>query len=166
MQVTITDPSFEAATPIGNNRDVKVLPASYYDRFLSRDAKERLPSPIRSLFPLEDRPGMISLLAGKPNPSTFPFTELNFSVRSPTDPSKITTLNLTPNELAVGLQYGHTQGLSELVVWMEGLQLFSHGRGPGEGWQVCIGSGSQDLISKVCEVFLLPTILSLTILAT
>ncbi|KZP17701.1 PLP-dependent transferase [Athelia psychrophila] len=143
--VKITDPSFEAT---GNPSNVKVIPAEYYDRFLSQEAKERLPSPIRSLFPLEDRPGMISLLAGKPSPTTFPFTALNFSVRSPTDPSQETALSLTSEELAAGLQYGPTAGLDGLISWVEGLQAFSHGRKQGEGWSVCIGSGSQDLISK------------------
>ncbi|KAF7972431.1 hypothetical protein HWV62_18000 [Athelia sp. TMB] len=146
VQVTITDPSFEAS---GNSGNVKVIPTEYYDRFLSREAKERLPSPIRSLFPLETRPGMISLLAGKPNPTTFPFTSLDFSCRSPTDPSQETALRLSRNELAVGLQYGSTAGLEGLVAWAEGLQAVSHGRKQGEGWTACIGSGSQDLISKV-----------------
>ncbi|KAG6845243.1 hypothetical protein H0H87_011978 [Tephrocybe sp. NHM501043] len=52
------------------------LPTSYYDTFLSDAARKRGPSPIRDLFPLEHIPGIISLLAGKPNPDVFPFESL------------------------------------------------------------------------------------------
>lgn len=104
---------------------------------------------VRSLFPLETRPGMISLLAGKPNPTTFPFTSLNFTSRSPMDPSQEVVLSLTSDELGVGLQYGQTAGLDGLVTWVEGLQAFAHGRKHSEGWTACIGTGSQDLIYKV-----------------
>ncbi|KAF8895976.1 hypothetical protein BD779DRAFT_1493256, partial [Infundibulicybe gibba] len=59
-------------------------------------------------------PGVISLLAGNPNPSTFPFTSLSFSARSPTDPTKETSLKIEGPELAEGLQYGDTTGLEKL----------------------------------------------------
>lgn len=106
-------------------------------------------SSVRGLFPLESRPGLISLLAGKPNPLTFPFTSLSFTARSPTDPSQEISLSLTPEELAEGLQYSATSGLPEFCNWLTGLQEHSHGRKRGEGWRVTVGSGSQDLIYKV-----------------
>ena len=92
---------------------------------------------------------MISLLAGKPNASTFPFTSLSFGARSPTNPSEETTLSLSEDELAQGLQYGDTAGLAPLLDWLFGLQEVNHGRKRNEGWKISVGSGSQDLIYKV-----------------
>lgn len=100
-------------------------------------------------MPLEARPGLISLLAGKPNSDAFPFTALGFKFRDPMDLSREISLDLTPKELAVGLQYGPTGGLDGLVTWVYGLQEKVHGRRKGEGWKASIGAGSQDLIYKV-----------------
>ncbi|KAF8072222.1 PLP-dependent transferase [Lyophyllum atratum] len=151
IQVTHSDGILEEE-PITPNkatsRIVKSLPADYYTRFLSESAKSRKPSPIRSLFPLEHTPGLISLLAGKPNPSTFPFTSFSFSARSPLDDNIDVTLKLSDSELAKGLQYGATAGYEPLCDWIYGLQEFSHGRKRSEGWGLSIGSGSQDLIYK------------------
>lgn len=109
---------------------------------------------VRSLFPLEATPGLISLLAGKPNPSTFPFTSLSFTARSPTDPSKESEIKVDSGALAAGLQYGATSGYPQLCEWVYGLQEIMHGRKRGEGWHLSIGSGSQDLIFKVCPLSL------------
>ena len=106
-------------------------------------------SQVRSLYPLEATPGIISLLAGKPNPDTFPFTSFSFSARSPINPKEETVLTIEGNELTQALQYGPTTGEKQLVNWIEGLQEFSHGRKKNEGWRVSIGAGSQDLIFKV-----------------
>lgn len=127
---------------------VKLLPEDFYTPFLSHAAKNRLLSPIRSLFPLEETPGLISLLAGKPNPETFPFTSFSFTARSPINPKEETVLTIEGNDLAQGLQYGPTAGAKQLIDWIEGLQEFSHGRKKNEGWCISIGAGSQDLIFK------------------
>ncbi|KAF9021921.1 PLP-dependent transferase [Hymenopellis radicata] len=123
--------------PNGNGiaRSVKALPNAFYDDFLSDDAKSRKPSPIRSLLPLEATPGVLSLLAGKPNPTTFPFTSLSFTVRSPVEPGR-------------EVPYGETGGIPALRKWIDELQARVHGRRQGEGWRTTIGSGSQDLICK------------------
>ena len=108
--------------------------------------------PVRNLYPLEKKPGVISLLAGKPNSSSFPFTSLSFSTIYTAPGSNATaesTLTLSDKELAEGLQYGDTAGLKQLLDWVHTLQEFSHGRGKGEGWRVSVGSGSQDLLYKV-----------------
>ncbi|KAF4614087.1 hypothetical protein D9613_007471 [Agrocybe pediades] len=141
---------------MANIREVKHLPAEYYRDFLSTLAKERKPSPIRSLFPLEKTPGVISLLAGKPNASTFPFTSLSFSARSPTDPTQESTLTIDGAELEAGLQYGDTAGLKPLLDWIFGLQEVFHGRRRGEGWRISMGSGSQDLIYKAVNAMIDP----------
>jgi hypothetical protein len=111
---------------------------------------------VRSLFPLEKTPGLISLLAGKPNPTTFPFKSLSFTAESPRssgdgngEGSEI-SLTLDKADLAEGLQYGATAGLEQLRQWFFGLQEFSHGRKKEEGsWTISVGAGSQDLIYKV-----------------
>ncbi|TFK92697.1 PLP-dependent transferase [Polyporus arcularius HHB13444] len=135
---------------------VQALPAEYYTPFLSDVAKERKPAPIRGLYPLENRPGMISLLAGKPNASTFPFTSITIKSRSPTDASAELTTELSGKVLAEGLQYGPTAGLPDLVEWVYGLQEREHGRKKGEGWRLSIGSGSQDVLHKAIVALVNP----------
>ena len=104
---------------------------------------------VRGLFPLEARPGMISLLAGKPNATTFPLTSIQLKARSPTNPDEEIVTEVSGEALAEGLQYGPTAGIPSLIDWVYGLQEHEHGRKKGEGWRVSIGSGSQDVIYKV-----------------
>ncbi|KAI0342586.1 PLP-dependent transferase [Trametopsis cervina] len=135
---------------------VKSIPADFYSSFLSTAAKERKPSPIRSLFPLENTPGLISLLAGKPNPTTFPLTSIQLTSRSPLNPGEVITTEVSGDVLAEGLQYGPTAGIPDLVNWVYGLQEIAHGRKKGEGWRVSIGAGSQDVIYKTVMALLNP----------
>lgn len=100
-------------------------------------------------MPLEKTPGLISMLAGKPNSSTFPFTSIQLTARSPTDPTKEEILTIGPKELESALQYGPTAGIPSLLEWIWGLQEFSHGRKRNEGWRPSVGAGSQDVIYKV-----------------
>lgn len=149
---------------IGN----QALPPAYYANFLSNFAKEQKPSAstflltlihlishwwklhlVRSLFPLEHTPGIISLLAGKPNPSTFPFNSLTFTAKSPLNPKEELRLTVEGDDLVQGLQYGDTAGFKPLIDWIGGLQEVNHGRKGNEGWRISIGSGSQDLMYKV-----------------
>lgn len=101
-------------------------------------------------MPLESTPGLISMLAGKPNSSTFPFTSIQLTARSPMDPTKEQILTIGGKELDAALQYGPTAGIPSLLEWIWGLQEFAHGRKRGEGWRPSVGSGSQDIIYKVC----------------
>ncbi|KAF9648720.1 PLP-dependent transferase [Thelephora ganbajun] len=132
------------------------LPKEYYNKFLSDVSKSRIPSPIRSLMPLENKPGLISMLAGKPNSSTFPFTSIQLTARSPTDPTKEEVLTLGPKELETALQYGPTAGMPSLLEWIWGLQEYAHGRKRGEGWRPSVGAGSQDVIYKAVNAILNP----------
>ncbi|KAF7289656.1 Aminotran-1-2 domain-containing protein [Mycena chlorophos] len=129
------------------------LPESFYADLLSDVAKSRRPSPIRSLFPLENTPGILSLLAGKPNPTSFPFTGLTFTARPPPNANgelalEDNAISLPSADLQAALQYGPTAGLPALIEWLYELQQVVHGRGKGEGWSLMIGNGSQDLLSK------------------
>ncbi|KAK2459881.1 hypothetical protein APHAL10511_008081 [Amanita phalloides] len=146
----------QAADANGTADALKRFPATYYTSFLSTVAKERKPSPIRSLLPLEATPGLISLLAGKPNGSTFPFTSFSFTARSPADPSQETAISIDGDDLAEGLQYGPTDGYKGLLGWFYGLQERMHGRKKGEGWKISVGSGSQDLICKAVTALVNP----------
>ena len=104
------------------------------------------------MYHLELRPGLISLLAGKPNASTFPLTSIQLTSRSPTDASSEIKTEISGAALAEGLQYGPTAGIPSLIDWVHGLQERVHGRKKGEGWKVTIGSGSQDVIYKVVQI--------------
>ncbi|KAH0584832.1 hypothetical protein H2248_008110 [Termitomyces sp. 'cryptogamus'] len=134
----------------------KALPVDYYTPFLSDLAKRRKPSAIRSLFPLEHTPGLISLLAGKPNPTTFPFTSFSFTAESPTKGEADVEVKIGSTELAHGLQYGATAGYEKLWEWFVGLQEFVHCRKKTEDWSISIGSGSQDLIYKAVAALVNP----------
>ena len=100
-------------------------------------------------MPLESKPGIISMLVGKPNSSTFPSTSMQLTARSPMDPTKEEVLTIGPKQMEIALQYTPTAKLPSLLEWIWGLQEFSHGRKRGEGWRPSVGAGSQDSIYKV-----------------
>lgn len=104
---------------------------------------------VRGLFPLENRPGMVSLLAGKPNAATFPFKSISIELKPVVPGDKEETLVVESEALTEGLQYGPTAGLGKLVDWLEQLQEHRHSRTRDGSWRVSVGSGSQDLINKV-----------------
>lgn len=106
---------------------------------------------VRELLPLEQVPGVISVLGGKPNPFSFPITGLTIDVHSASDPPEEpgTPLTISSEALADGLQYGLTAGYGPLIEWLMGLQAYSHGRRDGEGWRISTSCGSQDALFKV-----------------
>jgi len=132
----------------GQNSSVSYHPKEYYTPFFSTLAKELQPGPIHDLFPLEKRPGVISLLAGKPNPATFPITSFTFTGRSLTDPSIEVPYTITGPALQQALQYADSAGFPQLLEWLIGLQETFHGRKKGEGWRLSVGCGSQDILYK------------------
>ncbi|KAJ3522241.1 hypothetical protein NMY22_g11975 [Coprinellus aureogranulatus] len=117
--------------PSESSKEVKALPAEYYDAKLSASAKVRQPSPIWALFSAELNPGMLSMLAGKPHPETFPFEYIH-------------------------LGYGLTSGYPELQDWITKLVERVHSRSTSEGWRVSVGPGSQDLLYKSFHALLNP----------
>lgn len=92
---------------------------------------------------------MISLLAGKPNPSTFPFSSLTVSLKPIIPGDKAEVLTIDGDHLTEALQYSATAGLPQLCKWIEELQTKVHKRAKDETWRISVGSGSQDLIAKV-----------------
>ncbi|KZT53519.1 PLP-dependent transferase [Calocera cornea HHB12733] len=115
-----------------------------------------MPSAIRGLFPLELTPGLLSMLAGKPNPDAFPINSISVNVQDPWDTSKNVDLKVEGKDMAEALQYGATAGMPRLAAWFADLQEKVHGRGKGEGWRVSVGSGSQDLLYKAFLALLNP----------
>ncbi|KIJ60401.1 hypothetical protein HYDPIDRAFT_190072 [Hydnomerulius pinastri MD-312] len=135
-------------------KEVKYLPTEHYKPFFSKVENDLKLTPIRNLLPLEATPGVISLLAGKPNESMFPFTSISFTATSPHDLTKEVTGSVTPSNLTEALQYGPTAGLGRMNNWLVGLQERVHKRKMGEGWRTTVGVGSQDLVFKAVLMLL------------
>ena len=103
---------------------------------------------VRGLLPLEQTPGVISLLAGKPNDAMFPFTGIQFTAPRP-DSSEQMLLKVDDDLLSRGLQYAPTSGIPSMVEWLTDFQEQEHGRRRQEGWRISVTAGSQDAIYKV-----------------
>lgn len=54
------------------------------------------------------------------------------------------------------LQYSPTNGLPELVDWIRTLQIEEHGP-PNEDFEICLGNGSQDVITRALEMLVDPS---------
>ncbi|KAJ3201060.1 hypothetical protein HDU82_008395 [Entophlyctis luteolus] len=119
-----------------------------YSRFISPRSARRAPSAIRSLAPLAAVPGMISLGGGNPNPSLFPYVSLSFKLQDGTD------IALSDAELAQALQYSPTNGIPSLVKWLKQLQIAVHNPPFGDAFDVCVGNGSQDVLTKAFDMLL------------
>ncbi|KAI0113348.1 PLP-dependent transferase [Daldinia grandis] len=115
---------------------------------LSNRVQRYAPGAIRSLLPLENLPGMISLVAGKPNPEVFPFEKITLSLKG----SNKEIILTRENGLTDGLQYGLPGGNPDLVKWFEEFQCELHGIDRSRGWTCCIGNGSQELLHRTFQV--------------
>ncbi|CAG8595469.1 3337_t:CDS:2, partial [Paraglomus occultum] len=120
-----------------------------YDYFLSEVSKARQPSPIRALVPLVKTPGMISLGAGNPNPTSFPFKSMTVTLN---DGQNYT---IAEDDMADALQYGPTPGLPALREWLHNFQNTIH-EPPAKSFDLCVGTGSQDLLAKTLEALISP----------
>ncbi|KAJ9480025.1 putative Aromatic/aminoadipate aminotransferase 1 (putative) [Pseudozyma hubeiensis] len=133
-----------------------------YASFLSSSARNRMPSAIRSLFPAELIPGMVSLLSGKPNSETFPFQRITLELKPSIQPTGETeTVSIEGSDLDIALQYSATSGLPKLVEWIIDFQSRVHSRArvqeasqPGQVWRCSFGNGSQDLLTKTFEALI------------
>ncbi|OAT04281.1 hypothetical protein BDBG_16210 [Blastomyces gilchristii SLH14081] len=134
---------------MGSARDVPGGVAIDPTPFFSRRAQRWEPGAIRSLLPLESVPGMISLVAGKPSPETFPFAKLSISLKD----SNESTIVLEESLLREALQYGLPGGNAELIQWFRGLQKRVHGLPESGDWACCVGNGSQELIYRAFQLF-------------
>ncbi|KAK7027244.1 hypothetical protein VNI00_015333 [Paramarasmius palmivorus] len=124
---------------------------------------------VRHLFPLERTPGVISLLAGKPNPTTFPIAGVSLAVRDPRSAIKdkkresdenadLVEVKLDKALLEEGLQYAEEAGVRSLMKWFCGLQERVHGRRCTlyEESGVDEAVGSQDVLYKAIKAIVNP----------
>ncbi|XJO76520.1 hypothetical protein BDV3_007030 [Batrachochytrium dendrobatidis] len=121
-------------------------PITDYTEYFSPRAAARRPSAIRDLATLVNVPGMISLGGGNPHPSTFPFASIQYTLKSGE------VIDIPTEQVKQALQYSATPGLEKFVEWLKKFQVHEHGRDPLE-FDVCIGNGSQDLLTKAIDAF-------------
>ncbi|KAJ3155817.1 hypothetical protein HDU89_005375 [Geranomyces variabilis] len=121
-----------------------------YSRFIQPRSAARQPSAIRALLPLMSLPGMISLGGGNPNAEMFPFKELTFTLKEDVGGGQV---NIPASQLEKALQYSPTNGIPEFVSWLKSLQSSVHAP-PYETYDVCVGNGSQDVLTKTFEMLL------------
>ncbi|KAI8619541.1 pyridoxal phosphate-dependent transferase [Chytriomyces sp. MP71] len=119
-----------------------------YTSFFTERSARRQPSAIRSLAPLMALPGMISLGGGNPHPSTFPFVGMSFTLRNGE------VITVSEEDAALGLQYSPTNGLPGLVSWLKDLQTTEHKPPCGADFDICVGNGSQDVLTKAFDMLL------------
>ncbi|ORY46995.1 PLP-dependent transferase [Rhizoclosmatium globosum] len=119
-----------------------------YSRFISPKSARRQPSAIRSLAPLLSLPGMISLGGGNPHPDSFPYVGLSFRLRSGE------VIDVPEKEVQQALQYSPTNGIPQLVSWLKNLQLTEHKPPTGDNFEICLGNGSQDVLTKAFDMLL------------
>ncbi|WRT69201.1 uncharacterized protein IL334_006185 [Kwoniella shivajii] len=108
--------------------------------------------------PLPAHPGQ-HVLAGRPNPTTFPFSSITLNLKSPLGESsseKQDSITIETEDLDVALQYSPSPGLKKLVDWAVDFQSYAHNKKNDGSWTVSFGSGSQDLMSKAFNVLLNP----------
>lgn len=115
---------------------------------------------------MEKRPGVISVLAGKPNPDGFPFDSITLrlkpSVEMGTDAQgQPVELSVDGDNLKRILQYGSTAGDSSLEAQLNRLigrvhNRVRHNGQPDGDFSLVIGSGSQDLLYKTISILFDP----------
>ncbi len=101
------------------------------------------PSPIRELFKLTQRPGMISFAGGLPDPAIFPIQQFASCAEALTQRGP------------VALQYGATEGYGELVAVLQELMRGPLGRSPSAA-EILVASGSQQVMDLIGRVLLDP----------
>lgn len=128
----------------------KVDANEYYKLFLSKTSKRRKPSAIRSLQPLVDLPGMISLGGGMPNPQFFPIENIHITL------SDKTQIQMDKQLIASGLQYSPTPGLPVFTNFLMEMQAKEH-HPPDISHctrEIAITHGSQDGLTKAFDMLL------------
>ena len=113
------------------------------EEFYSDLASKMEASAIREVLKLVQRPEVISLAGGMPDPETFPKEDIK----------EITQKVLTENS-AQALQYSSTEGLAELRKCI--LEYLAKDGNDGELENIIISSGSQQGLDLIGKVFLSP----------
>lgn len=114
-----------------------------FDYTFSRIAEGMKPSPIRELFAMTQRPGMISFAGGLPDPAIFPVAE--FAECS----------DVLRDDGRVVLQYGATEGYRPLVDQIRRRMEQPMGR-PVAPDEVLVASGSQQVMDMIARCLIDP----------
>ncbi len=114
-----------------------------FDYRFSRIAEGMKPSPIRELFAMTQRPGMISFAGGLPDPVIFPVTEF------------AECGDVLRRDGRVALQYGATEGYRPLVDQLRRRMEPLLGR-PIAPEELLIASGSQQVMDMVARCLIDP----------
>ena len=127
-------------------------------QFFTQTALRRAPSPVQELYPLLRLPGIISLGGGAPNPSTFPFKSVSFEVPSAASilnnsNDSLKTLSFNDEELDIAFQYGLAKGIPPLYEYLKSFHNNIH-KIPYNDWDLCVSTGSQDLITRTFDAIL------------
>lgn len=111
------------------------------------------PCTVHHLVDLENTPGLISVLAGKPNGSTFPIMSITMEVSSPgfSTNGELETIPLDEKSLALGLQYGTTAGQTSLLNLLVEMQCQLHGVTKDSSWRLSLGCGGTDLLYQALK---------------
>uniref|UniRef100_A0A8C8S7Q2 Aminotransferase class I/classII large domain-containing protein n=1 Tax=Pelusios castaneus TaxID=367368 RepID=A0A8C8S7Q2_9SAUR len=128
-----------------------------YSRFLSVVSAARKENILRVATALAQKnPSIIMISGGMPNPNYFPFKTASFTVEDGT------TIEIGEALMKRALQYSATEGIPELISWLEDLQMSLHNPptakySPDQGQMaICITPGSQDALSKVFDMLVNP----------
>jgi len=119
-----------------------------YSRFFSQRSLRRQPSAIRAIFPLTQLPGMLSLAGGLPHPESFPLEKMSLTLKGGTQ------VDISSQDLKAALQYSSSYGLESLQAELRAWMCATHGIDTTQDWKVCVGSGSQDVLSKAFDMVL------------
>uniref|UniRef100_UPI00358EF8C8 kynurenine/alpha-aminoadipate aminotransferase, mitochondrial n=1 Tax=Myxine glutinosa TaxID=7769 RepID=UPI00358EF8C8 len=124
-----------------------------YDRFVNCVSSRRQPSLVRD-FSGQVTPDHVSFAGGCPNPDMFPFASVTVALKDGRN------LKIDGDLLKKSLQYGSSEGLPELINWLKVMQKTLHNpptwtnKPEQGGTELCITTGSQEALSKVCEMLL------------
>ncbi|XP_033738689.1 kynurenine/alpha-aminoadipate aminotransferase, mitochondrial-like [Pecten maximus] len=128
-----------------------------YERFQNQASIVRKSSPLRDLpGKLSARPNAISMAGGLPDPEACPFIEATVKLRDGSE------LQIDPGDMALCMQYSHTEGFPDLRQWFKELQRRVHNppalgdsNHPGQT-DVILMNGSQDALCKSLEAMTSP----------
>ncbi|KAG0165519.1 hypothetical protein DFQ28_008624 [Apophysomyces sp. BC1034] len=103
---------------------------------------------VRTLMGCMNRKDIISLSAGQPNSETFPFESMTLKLKNGD------SITVDPELFKRALSYDLTSGLPPFNHWLRKLQIIEHA--PPVDFDLTVGVGSQDLITKALEMLINP----------
>ncbi|KAK7491927.1 hypothetical protein BaRGS_00016773 [Batillaria attramentaria] len=125
-----------------------------YDQHFSSSVKSIRQPALRKSDAYQILPGYIKMGGGFPNPSTFPILEADFTL------SDGSSVHIDPKLMAVDLQYGMSEGNSDLREWLMKFQIKMHSpptlrdpKHPGH-FDFMLTNGSKEAINLILQQLL------------